>query len=219
MTDTKEAVPAILVELAESYSMSGEEAGRTLMNTIFPGGKATGSQLMAFAVVAKQYGLNPWTKEIYAFPAKGGGVIPVVSVDGWYKMMNEHPQFDGIETSFENAEDGSAISCTCSVYRKDRNHPVTVTEYLAECSTGSPPWRKAPRRMLRHRAITQAARIAFSFAGIYEPDEAARIVDIEEERPSPQLQNMQAMIEAEATPAAPTAQADMFAQADTETTD
>jgi hypothetical protein len=33
--------------------------------------------------------------------------------------------------------------------------------------------------MLRHKAMIQAARIAFGFAGIYDEDEAARIASVE----------------------------------------
>ena len=30
-------------------------------------------------------------------PAKGGGIVPVVGVDGWIKLMNDHAQADGVE--------------------------------------------------------------------------------------------------------------------------
>jgi hypothetical protein len=31
--------------------------------------------------------------------------------------------------------------------------------------------------MLRHKAMIQAARVAFGFAGVYDPDEGARILE------------------------------------------
>ncbi len=67
----------------------------TLKNTAFKGGNVTDEQFTALLIVANQYGLNPWTKEIYAFPDKGG-IVPVVGVDGWARIINEHPQFDGM---------------------------------------------------------------------------------------------------------------------------
>jgi hypothetical protein len=94
----------------------------------------------------------------------------VVGVDGWAKIINSHPQFDGIE--FDMADD----SCTCRIYRKDRAHPVTVTEYLAECRRDTGPWKSHPRRMLRHKAMIQAARLAFGYGGIYDQDEAERVM-------------------------------------------
>ena len=67
--------------------------------------KATESELLALVVVANEYGLNPFLKEIYAFPAKGGGIVPVVSIDGWLRMVNDHPQMDGIVTNHRENED------------------------------------------------------------------------------------------------------------------
>ncbi|SRV77635.1 recombination protein Bet [Shigella sonnei] len=104
-------------------------------------------------IVANQYGLNPWTKEIYAFPDKQNGIVPVVGVDGWSRIINENQQFDGMDFEQDNE------SCTCRIYRKDRNHPI------------------CPKRMLRHKAMIQCARLAFGFAGIYDKDEAERIVE------------------------------------------
>lgn len=135
-------------------------------------GQVSDAQMTALLVVANQYGLNPWTKEIYAFPDRNNGIVPVVGVDGWSRIINSHPQFDGMD--FEQTDE----ACTCVIYRKDRTHPVRVTEYMSECKRdGVGPWKSHPRRMLRHKAMIQCARLAFGFVGIYEQDEAERIVD------------------------------------------
>jgi hypothetical protein len=39
-----------------------------------------------------------------------------------------------------------------------------------------------PKRMHRHKSLIQGARVAFGFAGIYDEDEAHRII---EEKPFP----------------------------------
>jgi hypothetical protein len=111
--------------------------------------------------------------EVYAFPGKGGGIQVIVGVDGWFKLANDHPQFDGIEF-VDHCKGDKIDSITAKVYRKDRSHPVCVTEYLSECTRGTEPWKKWPRRMLRHKAAIQAFRIAFSFSGVADPDEAGR---------------------------------------------
>lgn len=163
------ALNTLTHKLAERFEMgSSENLPQTLMATAFKGQNVTPDQMVALLVVANQYELNPWTNEIYAFPNKGG-IIPIVGVDGWYAIINKHPQFDGIE--FEQ----DAESCTCKIYRKDRQRPTVVTEYLDECKRETDPWRKYPKRMLRHKAAIQCARVAFSLSGIYEPDEAERI--------------------------------------------
>ena len=127
-------------------------------------------QMMALLIVSEQYGLNPFVKEIYAYPDKGG-IVPVVSIDGWSRIVNSHPQFDGM--AFTMAADGS--SCTCEIYRKDRSHSISITEYMSECKRNTPAWGSHPRRMLRHRALAQTARVAFGFSGIVDPEEAEQI--------------------------------------------
>lgn len=133
-------------------------------------GPATDAQMTALLIVANQYGLNPWTKEIYAFPDSRNGIVPVVGVDGWSRIINSHPQFDGMDFEYD------AESCTCVIHRKDRSHPVRVTEFMEECKRKNVgPWESHPRRMLRHKAMIQAARLAFGYTGIFDQDEAERI--------------------------------------------
>ena len=172
------------------------------MATVVPGGKATPEQVAAVLLVADQYHLNPLTKEIYAFPNRGGGIVPGVGVDGWIKLMNEHPAADGVELVENNDEKGALISVTATVYRKDRAHPIRVTEYFAECARGTDPWRQSPRRMLRHKALIQGLRVAFGFSGIYEPDEAERIVEAQQrerviEASATTLSNLTEVLEAQ----------------------
>lgn len=165
------ALVTLTSKLAARLDM-GDGAGliETLKATAFKG-QVSDAQMTALMVVANQYGLNPWTKEIYAFPDKNNGIVPVVGVDGWSRIINEHQQFDGIE--FEQDDQ----SCTCIIYRKDRSKPIKVTEYLAECGRGTGPWQSHPKRMLRHKAMIQCARLAFGYGGIYDHDEAERIVE------------------------------------------
>ncbi len=159
-------------QLAERFELpQSEELYQVLKATAFKG-DVTDAQLSALLIVAKQYGLNPWVKEIYAFPDKNNGIVPVVGVDGWSRIINTNPQFDGMD--FEQDAD----SCTCTIYRKDRSHPTRVTEWMAECKrSGVKPWESHPYRMLRHKAMIQCARLAFGFVGIYDTDEAERIME------------------------------------------
>jgi phage recombination protein Bet len=181
--ENKEALPVgnkqqgLLARFGSRYGVEGRKIYNCLKATAFStkvGGKpATNEQMMALLIVADQYKLNPFTKEVFAFPDKNNGIVPVVGVDGWSRIINEHPEFDGMDT--ETSADGE--SCTCTIYRKDRTHPIKVTEYLAECKRNTQPWGSHPRRILRHKTIIQCARLAFGFAGIYDQDEAERIVE------------------------------------------
>ena len=163
--------------LSERLGMgnSGNDVTETLKSTAFKGGvQVSDAQMVALLIVAQQYGLNPFVRELYAFP-DNGGIVPVVSVDGWSRIMNSHDQFDGMEFKQDDQ------SCTCIIYRKDRSHPTSATEYMDECKRdNSPAWKSHPRRMLRHKAMIQAARLAFGFTGIYDHDEAERIIEVKE---------------------------------------
>lgn len=166
----------LLAYMADKYALNQEEFSRTVRMTCgLP--KATAEEFAAFLIVAKEYNLNPLTKEIYAFPGRGGGIVPIVSIDGWVNLVNSHRACDGFEFEMSHDEDGKLISCTCRMFRKDRSHPVAVTEYLSECIRGTEPW-KMQHRMLRHKAMIQAARYAFGFSGIYDEDEGARVAEM-----------------------------------------
>lgn len=158
-------------QMASEWGVDKEFLLSTLKETVFRG--ATNEQLMSLLIIANVYHLNPFLREIYAFPSSTMGIIPVVGIDGWLRIMNEHPQFDGVEVVI--SEDGK--SATCTIYRKDRSKPVSITEYLSECDKGTSLWKKQPRRMLRHKAIIQCVRIAFGFGGIYDPDDGQAIYE------------------------------------------
>lgn len=175
---------------SDRFRIKKEDVLSTLMNTVFrqkDDAEITREQMIALLVIIQQYNLNPFTKEIYAYPTMNG-VTPVVSVDGWNRIMNEHPQFDGVEFSYsENMAQpqGMIVSCPewidVTIHRKDRKVATTVREYLDEvyrASKYTSPWQSHPKRMLRHKGLIQCARIAFSFGGIYDEDEAKRIIDM-----------------------------------------
>ena len=180
-------------KLGERFGMEGDgrELVQVLKSTAFKG-EVTDAQMAALMVVANQYGLNPFTRELFAFPDKQNGIVPVVGVDGWSRIINSHPQFDGIE--FHHADEfvtmpGAKPSpewIECHIHRKDRSRPVVVREYLDEVYRApfkgkygdvTGPWQTHTKRFLRHKAMIQCARLAFGYGGIYDQDEAERIVE------------------------------------------
>ncbi|WP_283148984.1 phage recombination protein Bet [Silvimonas soli] len=183
---TGNALTTLTQTLATKLNMGdGAQLVETLKATAFKG-QVSDAQMTALLVVANQYGLNPWTKEIYAFPDKNNGIVPVVGVDGWSRIINGHPQFDGIEF------DQDSESCTCRIFRKDRSHATSVTEWMSECKRANVgPWQSHPKRMLRHKAMIQCARLAFGYGGIFDQDEAERIAE-RDITPAPQAIGKQA---------------------------
>lgn len=164
---------SVLVAMATRYGMEPRAFEATLRATVVPKDTSP-EQFAAFLLVAREYNLNPILKEIYAFPTRGGGIQPIVSIDGWSNLVNTHPQCDGFDFEDHIDSAGALVSITCRMYRKDRKHPIVATEYMAECRRTTDTWRQWPRRMLRHKAMIQAARYAFGLSGIVDPDEGAR---------------------------------------------
>lgn len=192
----KSQTSPLITELAVAWKMTAATMINTLKATIFPQKDRDGkpvvvsdAQLVAFLQVCSEYHLNPFVKEIYAFPTKGGGIVPMVPIDGWANIVNRNEHMDGVEFVDEwETNDGkkTLVSTTCIIHRKDRKYPTRVTEYLQECyQSTKEPWIKWPARMLRHKAFIQCARIAFALAGIYDPDEAERIAESESTKPEP----------------------------------
>lgn len=128
-------------------------------------------EFAACALVANQYDLNPFTKQIYFMRTKSGQIQPIVSVDGWAHIVNRSDAHDGMEFIDHLDDKKKLTAITCRIYRKDRSRPIEVTEYMAECAGQSPAWKQTPSRMLRHRAMIQCARYAYSISGIMETDE------------------------------------------------
>lgn len=179
---------SLLTKMAHGYEMEPGPFREAVMATCFPPRKderdITTPEFAAFLLVANNYGLNPLTKEIYAFRTKAGAIQPIVSIDGWCNLINSKPQLDGIEFDDHFDDKNVLTAITCRIFRKDRSKPVEVTEYMAECVRGGDVWKQWPRRMLRHKALIQCARYAFGFAGIVDPDEADRIGEMKDVTPS-----------------------------------
>ena len=179
-----------LAEVLGLHNIDPLELKQTLIQTAFKSDKEiSDAQMGALMIVASQYKLNPWTKEIYAFPGRNKGIIPVVGVDGWSRIINSNPNLNGIEFAFspDSVRPNKAkVDCPtwvdCIIYRKDRDRPTIVREYLDEvyrepmgANGYAGPWQSHPKRFLRHKALIQCARLAFGFVGIYDQDEAERI--------------------------------------------
>lgn len=126
-------------------------------------------------LAAEVNGLSPTGREIFLVPS--GGVLEpatvVVGVDGWSRIINTHKQFAGMRfKESDELVDGVPSWTECTMYRWDRRVPTSVREYLVEVRGLSAGWITHPRRMLRHKAMVQCARLTFGLIGIYDADEA-----------------------------------------------
>lgn len=198
-----------LQSMAERLQINPESLKKTLKATVIKDIKTkdgryraiTDEEFISFIIVANAYGLNPLTKEIYAFPdIKSNGIIPVVSTDGWNKIMTQHKNyvthFYKFSEKLTTPKGGKPCPEWIEIHiEKQNGKMVVIREYLDECFNGnkrySCPWDTHTKRMLRHKTKIQGAREAFGFGGIYDKDEAERIIDAvaEEEIPmKPEVQ-------------------------------
>lgn len=151
--------------------------------------------VFSFLLTCKNLHLNPMLKQIYGFESKGK-VVTVISIEGWNEIANRHAQFDGFDYEFPAPQerqltynkttfDGGYRKVTpvtvtrkvseyiiCRVYRKDRSHPISVTTFYDEASTGSEPWVTMPMQMLQNRALVNAIKKAFNVNAYAEDDKS-----------------------------------------------
>ena len=176
----------LLAYMADKYSLNPDEFSRTVRKTCgLP--TATAEEFAAFLIVAKEYNPQSSHQGDPRISRPRWRIVPIVSIDGWVNLVNSHRACDGFEFEMEHDDSGKLISCTCRMFRKDRTHPVAVTEYLSECIRGTEP-RKMQHRMLRHKAMIQAARLCLRLLLIYDEDEGEKIANagvVRDDPPAP----------------------------------
>lgn len=118
--------------------------------------------LLVLLRIAREHRLDPLKEELALALYDDCHWQAYITVEGYSKLLNHHPAFDGIvfNQSVETTN-GIPIWMECTIYRKDRSHPIVVREYFEEAKGDQVIWQKMPRRMLRHRVMQQCAKIAF----------------------------------------------------------
>ena len=122
---------------------------------------APAKTILALLRLAQEHHLDPLKEEVALALYEEGNWQAYITVEGWSKLLNCHPAFDGITFS-ESPEHANNIPIwmECTIYRKDRVKPIVIREYFEEVKGEQAIWQKMPRRMLRHRVMQQCARLA-----------------------------------------------------------
>ncbi len=115
--------------------------------------------------LANKYQLDPLSDEIALLQNQDQTYQPFITIDGWSKLINNHPQYAGMSLR-DSTEliDGIPTWMECTIYRNDRILPIVIKEYFEEVRTNHSSWQQMPRRMLRHRVIQQCARLALGIS-------------------------------------------------------
>lgn len=202
----KDVVPLTTGMFSDNTKISKEKMIATLHRSVL-GLDKTGTlrpinDLKLFMVMASQYGLNPFKKEIYAtyvWDSSRGReeLTPIVAIHGLRKLAREGKVYTHTGAAeLEIADDGKTIiSATVPVFgrwNKDET-PVEVTRYTAyfdefarrkkKDGELNSMWSGKPRMMLTKCAEANALRQGFDISGIYIEEEIANenVIDVDPE--------------------------------------
>ena len=151
----------------------------TIKETVCKG--ATDAQFRMFIEVCKGSGLNPFLKEIWFVPSVG----VMAGRDGYLRVANQHPMFDGMETRVERDEKGVPVKAVCTVWRKDRSHPMIAEAYYNEYKKQGNVWSTYPSAMIAKVAEVLALKRSFAINGCVTEEE----IGTPQERGSKEAQN------------------------------
>jgi len=161
-----------------------------IKNTVAKG--VTDLELAFFINLSQSLGLNPFNKEIWCYKDYKGNLISFSSRDGFLKMAQKNPLWNGIVSSevrendfFEvnipkgeinhkpvyNKERGKIIGAYCYVKPKGCE---TATIEWADFSTYNKNqfvWKSHPAEMIKKVAEIKALKKAFGIAGLQNEDD------------------------------------------------
>lgn len=151
----------------ELVDYKSREVIDTLKATVAKG--ASDAQLAQFVEVCKATGLNPFLREIWCIAATN---TIMTSRDGYLTVANRSPHFDGMETAVERDDKGWPVKAVCTVWRKDRSHPVKCEAYFNEYNKpASQVWKQYPSAMIMKVAEALALKRSFAINGLVTQEE------------------------------------------------
>ena len=181
---------SVLMRLATQWGVNWRDLYNTLSKTCFkhPNGEApTKEEMMSLLIISEQAGLNPMLGEIYAFPAKNGGIVPIVGINGWRQIATANPEYSGVRFEFSpNIVEVAGVHCNeyvkCVVSRRRKDGSSFDTEgyaFFQEKFRQTEPWKNQPRQMLFNKAQIQALKNAFpSLSSLYDDEEGKDAADV-----------------------------------------
>lgn len=185
---------SLLLRLGAQWGVDHRELYSMLAKTCFrksDGTPPSKEEMMSLLIIADQAGLNPMLGEIYAFPGKNGGIVPIVGINGWRKIAAANPEYAGVRFEFSKEKtECCGISCCeyvkCIVTRRRRIGVGVVDEvgaglgstarneietcasfesegyaFFEEKFRNTDPWKQQPRQMLMNKAQIQALKNTF----------------------------------------------------------
>ena len=159
--------------------------------------KANDDEFRMFMHLARSYGLDPFNGEIFFWKVDGKPTI-MTSRDGYLKIADSHPAYDGIVSDVVRSNDvfkrekddikheygadrGDIIGAYALVYRSDRRYPVYVFAPFDEYNAGTRAWANYPSAMILKVAESMALKRAFTVSGLVSREEMDAIQERDED--------------------------------------
>jgi len=174
-----------ITESNEKLLSFNEDELRTIRNTVAK--DANESEFKMFITLASRYGLDPFNKEIFFWKVKGRPTI-MTSRDGYLKIADRHPEYDGLVSDVVRGNDqfkrisdgidhqyssnrGDIIGAYALVYRKDRSYPIYIFAPFDEYNASSRVWNQYPSAMILKVAESMSLKRSFSISGLVSREE------------------------------------------------
>lgn len=144
------------------------------------GNNPTQEEMIEFAALCRQAGLNPATSEVAPL-VQGGRVSLIISVDGWIKVARSQPEFRGYklipsENTISVGVNEVPEYITSQIYIDGLEFPLEWRTYYREAvKSTSPVWQSMPNHMMQVRALANGIKRSFGLAA-YTQDEADNIM-------------------------------------------
>lgn len=185
-------------ETGDIIATYDEEMLQAILDTVAP--KANRSELIMFLSVAKNYGLDPFRKEIWFTKIDGKPSI-MTARDGYVKIAKQNPTFEKLQSNavYENDdfnvlwEDGDVSSFTHSHGLKERGEllgawaslkyhgmkPIFKVVPLSEYDKKKSVWKSNKEAMIVKVAEKEVCRLGEGVTGIHIEEEMPQEYSLE----------------------------------------
>lgn len=189
----KKATDEIIIKSEETGDILAkydEEMLQALIDTVAP--NANRSELIMFLSVAKNYGLDPFRKEIWFTKIQGKPTV-MTARDGYVRIAKQNPLFKKLQSAavYENDEfnvswvNGELSSFTHNHGIKDRGdcvgawasltyhglEPIFIFVQTDEYDTKKSVWKTNKSAMIRKVAEKEVCRLGEGVSGLYIEEE------------------------------------------------
>lgn len=182
---------AVKMQEVEVVKATAIQEQKSLILALYP--NARKEDLVKLWYLSQQYGLDPVKNEIYLM-TMGGKSIFHIGINGYLKIANDHPDFDGLESdavyqgdklirredrsifieygeAHMNFDHSKIVGAYANVFRKGRS--VASSSFVAwkDYNKANEGWKKYPNAMIIKVAEGIAIKRAFVITGLDDKNE------------------------------------------------